>query len=147
MKYINKVKIEDLIGFLNRNGILVVDDLDDIKEEFIQPNVDTYYLRCELTKESDEFSILSKYVSRNKLMSTIFTMSPQYCLNNREIYAIDDFMIRRAFTLDQQEVTKEDIELQRNYHTFMCGQFENSEYISDYNRFVESLNAEDSQNY
>lgn len=143
MKYINKLKSEDLIDFLNVNGLFVLDDIDEIRAELGQSDTDTYYIRCQSNIDKEKNRELTKYISRNRLMSTIFEMSEYYSLKGRNIYAIDDFMIRRAFTLDEQEVTDEDIALQRNYHRFMCDKFKNSEYLLDYDRFVESLNAEE----
>ena len=143
MKYFNKLSSEQIIEFLNKNGLFVLDNIDE-QMLHIEEDQNSIYLRCMnvhsraddvmlefKNKISAKFPILSKYINRY-----------DSCIN---LYELDDFMICRA--LFEGEYNQVDIELQRSYHNMMIEFFADSDYEKDYNQYVDSLNDNKISNF
>ena len=155
MKYLNKISNEKLSSFLNDNGLIILDDLNEVRntgcgltvldehnnEVKDNNDADVVFIRCASSDniETETFAKVKAYFMEK---FPVLSASTQSYFNNRtHLFSINDFLIERLFVFD--ELTEFDYNLQNNYHEFMLSESENKEeYEKDYIDYANQLSQE-----
>ena len=141
MKYLYKLSNEKLVDFLNKNGLFLLDSIEEQLEGFDKDRENSYYLRCYSSNQNTNSTAnqLKEYIG-SKLPNMRLNIGG-YLNSPIDLFILDDFSIQRLFI--DEEITQFDIDLQHNYHNMMLNEFSSTdEYISDYNNYVSSLEEE-----
>jgi ERCC4-type nuclease len=155
MKYLDKISNEKLNSFLNDNGLIVLDDLNEVRNTGCSLTVldehnnevkdnndaDIVFIRCASSDniETETFAKVKAYFMEK---FPIISANTQSYFNSRiHLFSVNDFIIQRLFVLD--ELTEFDYQLQKNYHSFMMTEFsDTNEYEKDYENYVNEITNE-----
>ena len=91
MEYLDKVKDESLIEFLNANGLFVLDDINECRNNNGAENI---YLRCASSNEIADKTF-------KEIKAHIFSKFPllfsgnDYSNDRMHLFSLDDFFIQR----------------------------------------------------
>lgn len=169
MEYLNKLSPKQLTSVLNKCGLFVVDDLNDIIKEAKKENGDCYYIRAiDFGKTEHQDATINGFYrliknsqksgeknSQNKIvhqyLETLEEMKSNMYPNSYEnslidMYTISDFMIYRTIPLDtpfEKFPSKRDCELHKKYYLAMYEKFKNEGYSDNYKKFVANLDHQE----
>lgn len=137
MKYLNKLSTEQIIDFFNENGLYVLDSLENEMLEIADNN--SLYIKC-YSSYSNENSIVKDIKSHLSNRMPIFYGGYDFCGDRLNIYELTDFTICRIFV--DGEFNQYDYDLQRNYHKMMRNLFACSNYDSEFEAYLDTLERE-----
>lgn len=133
MKYFTKLSMQEVLDFLNENGLYVIDD--DLEENLIdcsENNDPSCYIRCFDTKVIN--NPIMDAIAKKIAHQTGLNLS-EYVDNQKiNIIELNDFVCCRVFIED--EFSERDVILLRAYWKMMSDKFKNEPYKQDLEEYL-----------